>query len=439
MSNTLKQSKKGQIRTKYSLIAAVFFLVIALLILPDPRAYANHCPIDCPLHGSCDSYECSKSKSIILDFHARAEQRMKKHIADQFKKHRQKLTANFLPKYFVPAIMRTTEKISAIIHHHAQAIGRLMDAKNQLETQKAFELMKFEAYKQYQPSETFCWLGTNVRSLHSAEAKAKFNSYGFNAQSLKQQLGKKNMSAAGSKTEALAARWENFNSKYCDPDDNNFTGGSTGLRLACTSGASEETRKNIDLKYTTLIENPKTIKVDFTTNTPSDESEDIIALNDNLYGHDSLTRAIPFMSTGAAQKNYFALRSIAAKRSVAQTSFSAIVGLKSEGNDANTKIFLQELVKGVGGNPATIGDKPSYFAQLEILAKQIYQNPHFYANLYDSPENIARKSTALKAIELMLERAISESETRQEMIMSVLLTSNLRGQVTRAEQRNQGE
>ena len=73
-----------------------------------------------------------------------------------------------------------------------------------------------------------------------------------------------------------------------------------------------------------------------------------------------------------------------------------------------------------------IGERPSYYAQLEIMAKKIYQNPDFYANLYDKPANVARKGVALKAIELMLDRAIFESQLRQEMAMSVLLSSRLR-------------
>lgn len=72
-----------------------------------------------------------------------------------------------------------------------------------------------------------------------------------------------------------------------------------------------------------------------------------------------------------------------------------------------------------------IGENPSYYAQLELLSKKIYQNPDFFANLYDKPTNVKRKSTAMKAIELMLDRALFESELRQEMMLSVMLSSKL--------------
>src|SRR5690606_33409400 len=76
-----------------------------------------------------------------------------------------------------------------------------------------------------------------------------------------------------------------------------------------------------------------------------------------------------------------------------------------------------------------IGEHPSFYAQLEILTKKIYQNPDFYAGLYDKPANVARKSVALRAIELMLDRAIYESQLRREMASSVLLSATLQTQL----------
>lgn len=55
-------------------------------------------------------------------------------------------------------------------------------------------------------------------------------------------------------------------------------------------------------------------------------------------------------------------------------------------------------------------------------------NPDFYAHLYDSPANVSRKKVAMKAIELMLDRAIYESQLRKEMSVSVLLASRLRSE-----------
>ena len=167
----------------------------------------------------------------------------------------------------------------------------------------------------------------------------------------------------------------------------------------------------------------------------------IMALGNNLYGHNVLTRTVGSekLRYTEFQHLYMALRSVAAKRSVAENSFNAIVGMKAEGSTTQGMLppvnndtwkylgaILTEL--GIPENEIKlmVGKKPSYYAQLEILSKKIYQNPNFFANLYDTPANIKRKSVALKAIELMLDRAIYESQVRQEMVTSVLLSSRLR-------------
>ena len=67
----------------------------------------------------------------------------------------------------------------------------------------------------------------------------------------------------------------------------------------------------------------------------------------------------------------------------------------------------------------------SYYAQMEILAKRIYQRPEFYTNLYDKPANVKRKAAALQAIGMMLERDIYDSYLRSEAILSLILEARV--------------
>ena len=78
------------------------------------------------------------------------------------------------------------------------------------------------------------------------------------------------------------------------------------------------------------------------------------------------------------------------------------------------------------GVPATealdmLGENPSYYAQMEILTKKIYQNPDFYTNLYDTPANVERKTVALQAIKLIQKFDMLKSYLRGEATVSVLL------------------
>ncbi|MBU0859664.1 MAG: hypothetical protein KJ667_06980, partial [Alphaproteobacteria bacterium] len=72
-----------------------------------------------------------------------------------------------------------------------------------------------------------------------------------------------------------------------------------------------------------------------------------------------------------------------------------------------------------------LGNRPSYFALMDVMAQKIYQRPEFYTDLYDKPANVARKDVAMKAIDLMVDRDIYKSDLRYESMLAVLLEMEL--------------
>ncbi len=72
-----------------------------------------------------------------------------------------------------------------------------------------------------------------------------------------------------------------------------------------------------------------------------------------------------------------------------------------------------------------LGVRPSYYAQMEVLTKKIYQSPDFYTNLYDKPANVERIGASIDAISLMNQRDRFESMLRREMLTSLLLEEEL--------------
>ena len=415
------------------------------------------------------------------------------------------LIKTFLNEEVAVATAMMTTQLSAISMHYTQLIGTFLDAQTQLDTQRVIRQLQYEAHRDYVPSETFCHFGTNVRSLAATEDKGRYNALALSKMSLARQMGTANMAGSNNFGADHRSRWKQFVETYCDPLDNNFIDingagapvnplnvpagePKTGLLLACDHdgyvsgfgpdvGARDEGRFNRDINYTRLIERPSTLEIDFSDNTtnstivpastlyvppinqPGDE-EDVIAMSKNLYGHNVLSRRISsaMMSRFDAKRMYLSLRSVAAKRNVAQASYNALVALKSAGTThdqsgnttrtnllgGNTTFALEEkqtrrymgaIIKQLlPADPeltaanifSLIGYSPSYFSQLEVLAKRIYQDPTFYSNLYETPANVVRKRVAMKAIELMVDRAIYESQIRREMSVSVLLSSKLR-------------
>ncbi len=384
-------------------------------------------------------------------------------IEDSIEKHLNSeenwIVEEFFEEFWLRGLQELTHFLSAFAMYQLEMVGAFFDARHYLETQRLHFELQAEAHRDYHPSDDFCWFGTGARSLSSTDGRVNFNFLAMSERSIARQLEHKNSLSAGGVDNDKTYRWNQFVDTYCDPKDNNWSIAGTGLDLACDrdgydpstlSGALDRGRVNRDIDYTRLIDEPRTLDVDFTDSlvvpflvpTATADEEDVLAMGLNLYGNDALSHRISnsSLSLSTARKLYMDLRSVVAKRNVAENSYNAIVSLKSAGTNGDPAapvhpdvgLYMAAIMKDLmpAGTPdaeifAMLGNNPSYYAQLEVLGKKIYQNPDFFANLYDKPANVKRKAVAMKAIDLMLDRALFESELRQEMILSVLLSSEL--------------
>lgn len=326
--------------------------------------------------------------------------------------------------------MGLAEQMSAVTMQSAYTIGKFFDAKAQLETQRVLQVKQFEAHRDYMPSENICLFGSAANVMPGADNTYNYSKLGISKVQLKRALGEKGRSGAKSPDGDLRARWDLFRSKYCDPADNNWVhpenrppgvGNKTnGLTFVCPSKGAFP---NADIDYTRTVDQPRSLQggseKEFT-----DNEQAVLSLSYNLYGHNALSRLLSSsqLRTEAGQQYYFKLRSIEAKRAVARNSFNSIIALKSQ-IPANND-FFNELYKGLGlPNMSDENPPASRYMMLEAMTNKIYQSPSFFSNLYDKPANVARMSVAMKASELMVDRAMFESELRQEMALSVLLTA----------------
>ncbi|MFP4385671.1 MAG: hypothetical protein ACLFP8_03090 [Alphaproteobacteria bacterium] len=368
------------------------------------------------------------------------------------------LETNFFSDFWYQGVSELTRYLNAYGMYQLRLIGGFFDARNQIETTRLFFRLQAEAHRDYHPSDDFCWIGSSSKSLAATENRSRSNMLALSRFSIDRQLGRMGSSTAVDDAGDKTGRWHQFTKNYCDPKDNGWAGIGTGLDRACdhdgagpdlTTGTDERHRVNIDIDYTRLIESKRTLDVNFTDNqnpnTLTDNEEDVLALSANLYGNHLPSRTITremMRSFPAAHKLYLDQRTVVARRNVALNSFNAIVAMKSAGtggssltgSDPDTGSYIAALMRELmpeGTSDEDIikvmGENPSYYAQLEVLGKKMYESPRFFARLYDTPANIQRKSVAMKAIELMLDRALFESELRQEMLLSVMLSTSLDG------------
>lgn len=443
-----------------ALLALAGLVILSALLFSPPAstpAYAYHCV-------TCAAGDCSATESTIVRDHTMGRAAIKAHMAQAFRLHQQWWQNVFWRQILLPAMMKMNTQLTAVGLYQMMGVGMQFDAKHQLETQLMLQKMQARANRDYTPSKDFCAVGTNTRSLAASSEKSLHNTRALSALSLERQLGPSGSISAEAGADKRY-RWDHFVKTYCNKTDNAyqvFASGSelqnlkpedTGLWPVCEDIA-DLNRLNIDVDYRRQIEEPLTIDADFTDDAPvlSKKAEDLIALSRNLYGHDVLTRDTPGLTELAGASQYLALRSVAAKRAVAETSFFNIAGMKMAGSEMEaaggsggsggegrkkTKETMAAILKQMGMPENEIGpfigEKPSMYAQLEILAKKIFQSTDFMASLYDKPANVERRKVAMAAIGLMIDRAIYESRLRQEMLASVLVSARLNPEFDRVQ------
>lgn len=440
----MRRLRVSHIKRRAVQIVAGAFLSVCLLVGYSGSVYAHSCPLPeppCggPCHiaqdlatiGTCQCADTFLAEFAVIDHHEDGETDMLNHIREQFHLHREWVVWDYIDDLFIQALMLMTEQMSNVAMYQMFSVGKLYDAKLQLETQRLFNELQNEAAKDYQPSDSFCYFGTNVRSLAHSESLSLAQQASLNQVSITRNLGNINASTtAGDGSKDRRARWDMFVTQYCDPHDNDWDGGTSGLVDVCNTGAADLERTNIDIDFGRLIETSRYLDINYNDNTTTADEQDVISLSKNLYGNEAPDGDIRFMDRASVQHFYMNLRSVIAKRNVAQNTYNALVALKSAGSGGgNSPDFFHALMVDLGMSVADIeeifGENPSYYAQLEALGKKIFQSTDFFTDLQDKPMNVKRKEAALNAIELMLDRAIYESELRHEMILSVLLSSNL--------------
>lgn len=382
-----------------------------------------------------------------------AEDDFNQKINDEFLRLERFIVNEMWEDSILPAMMLAAEQFTAVAVQQVMAIGTFFDAKQQLETQLLLRVLQARAHKDYVPSAEICNYGTMLKSLAATERKSEANALILTQRSQDRQLGNSGTSGTYGNDIDIDNRLTHFKSKYCSQKDRNNT-----LSAACNalawSGLTAAQRRQLDrdIDYFTVIDSPWTIKMDLTNNVISDtgppvidniEEEDVFALNSNLFAHTIFPRPPARLLVNRQttenlhdmQESYLDLRSIVAKRGVAENSFHAIAAMKSNGSTAvdsggnvipmNARAFLEPVLTELGVPAAEalslLGDHPSYYAQMELLTKKVYQNPDFFTNLYDTPANVDRKLVALQAVKLMQKFDLFKSFLRNEASFSVLL------------------
>lgn len=337
---------------------------------------------------------------------------------------------------WIASLMRMTQQYTSNMMHQMLIVGTFFDAKHQLETQRLMQQMVARAHRDYHPGDQMCRFGTTVRSLAALDERARVNAQAVSTILMNRELLAGETSAAGGATSDRKARLRQFKTTYCNINDNNGQLAALCRLTARQDGedftrGAPDARSNRDIDFVRSIDGRYTLDIDFTDTELTPDEEDVLALARNLFAHDIFER-MPRAQLGQTvnHDDYLDTRSLTAIRGLARNSFGHIVGLRARGGNNITTPFIHTVIRELGVPAAEIneflGENPSYFAQMEVLTRKMYQNPSFYANLYDKPANVARAGASMQAIKLMQDRDRFEAALRREMLLSALLEMKLR-------------
>ncbi len=381
------------------------------------------CEKTCP---SC----CNCHRPIVED-----QKNIRALMTNEFETYRTWLVSKWYIENMVPALMVMTSQMTAAAYNQVEMFGQFFDAKHQMETQRLFQHMTAKAHKDYHPSEGLCEFGTASQSLAASERRADLSKVAFAQHMLKRSLKSGDVvSQTGGDSDKLS-RLQQFLDEYCDKNDNGEgPEGKAGLEILCKKSIPAA-RKNRDIDFTNTLDVPLSLDVDFTKPENTNDEKDIFAMSSNLYAHDvpeKMNRSLLANDKGDVRPDaypfYMDLRALTAKRSVGQNSVAAIAAMKSRGAKEVApfmKAFIRDLGLDIKEINKLIGEEPSYFAQMEVLTKKIYEDPVFYTELYDKPANVERKIAVMEALEIMQDRDIYDSLLRGEAILAVFLETLL--------------
>lgn len=334
---------------------------------------------------------------------------------------------------YIQGLKDMTNELMATGMNSLAMIGAFFDADQALDTQLEYKRLQAEANKDYYPSETMCQFGTFVRSVARTEAKADADKLLLNDILISSDVSQNDMPTAQNASIDMPTRLEQFKRVYCNPADNN---GQLGPMCTYDNGSqvggADPNRFNKDVDFTRTLDSRLTVNVNMmddptAATAASEDEEDIHALARNLY----LPIGLPTISNSGGLRE---VRELLAMKNIAQNSYVNIVASKSSAAEGNGEgsgwNFMKAMMRDFGLSDEDIhealGDYPSYHAQMDVLTKKMYQSPSFYTHLYDKPTNVERISASMESIRLMQLRDQYKSALRREMLLSALLSHEVR-------------
>ncbi len=327
---------------------------------------------------------------------------------------------------WVGGFKKSADMLRNAIASRALMIGAFLDGRSANASIGVVRSLNAETMKDYHVSDAVCKFGTLSKAIASSQDLADANKLVFSKTFLDRNAQAKNLLYTES-NRAMVDVMNDFKAKYCEK-----VGANGALEGYCNSiAATPDLYYDRDIDFTRVFDTPLTLDVNYTDNTITDQEQTVLALfhNLSLVPPENGTEDGESIVKQEKSDDMQDLHQMQAVRELVANTFANQVAMKAKGTNKSAT-YMQNVLTKLGLSSADakklITDNPSYYAQMEILTKKIYQDPSFYVNLYDTPANVDRQKVSMLAIQLMQERDLLETMRRKEMLLSELLEMKIR-------------
>lgn len=421
----------------------VFVAFLIFLIFPSLPKSVNASPVSCicpygyptPMADSAgmNQCECSPSSYCEEGFYCCTTSFPSQISQDQFDLYRKNFVMNsFYKDTVTPDFKDGADEARKSATLRLTLWGTFLDASIFNDTLKDMGILTAQTLHTYTPSEQICKFGTLSRALSASEAKMDTDRLALSEIGLAKNLGRKSSISAAGAGQEFEARLKGFVDRFCNLKSNN-----NGMAGTCQVATPvKDVQHDRDIDYTRLMDQGGTLNADLTDSSFTQDESNLIALSHYLYGHQQPLKRISmeeFVNQSNGESLYMEYRSVAARRAAAQNSYNTLAAMRMAGSGAS-ETYMKDILKYIGisdtdaniflggkTHPDFAAVKSSYNAQMNLLTKQIYQDPAFYANLMDSKTNVKRTSAAIQGIGLMQQRDTYRSMARSEMLAALLV------------------
>jgi hypothetical protein len=297
-----------------------------------------------------------------------------------------------------PALQEMAKQLNAGFIDQSRQRESNEDASNVSVATRQEQRMELEAKKLYQPTNQACQFDTTARYLGRSANVSKAVTTGYTLDFNKIGNGDKDSPAAGGPETLQKARWEVYQSKFCDSKSNNGAAG-------CSTSAA---MANMDVLPSKTIFAKETIDM-----TDADTRDAVSQLLFNITGYET-----PDLIPEKALKSSIGLqqrqenREYIAQMDAGSGLAAAVVADRVPGAEATE---IQAIRRKMGLSVTYASPTPSNREIRQAIIEQLW-DPNYYLELFDSPATLTQKELYLKAYSLVM---LYDIIAKQERISTV--------------------